>query len=189
MRGRAVSAEVALKLVLSRRAERERGVGARDVEKRQPKQRMRWWAVALIGLGVVASAYRVICGTYTSQGPSMEPALLDGDRFVILRSVWAGEPQPGEVIVARAPAGDIEFVKHVIAVGGQTIAIRNDEVRVDARRSARRSSAPGPSTFSSRTSFGAPASESVSASGPSSGPPFRCPKTWRRSPCPRGTCS
>lgn len=91
-----------------------------------------WVGFALIGFIALSVGYRTTLASYTCEGPSMEPTLAAGERFFILRSTWAGEPQPGDVIVARTPDG-LEIVKRVLAVGGQTIAIANDEVLVEGR--------------------------------------------------------
>lgn len=91
-----------------------------------------WVGFALIGFIALSVGYRTTLASYTCEGPSMEPTLAAGERFFILRSTWAGEPQPGDVIVARTPDG-LEVVKRVLGVGGQTIAIANDEVLVEGR--------------------------------------------------------
>jgi signal peptidase I len=78
---------------------------------------------------------------FETDGPSMEPTLLDGDRFVIDRSAlglflpWEREaraswglPEVGDVVVVRSPMDELDIVKRVIGLPGDRIAIREDEV-------------------------------------------------------------
>lgn len=78
-----------------------------------------------------------VLGSYSNEGPSMEPTLLSGDRFLLSRLsyglypsftdealvTWAS-PEPGDLIVAVSPADGYEIVKRVIGVGGDTITTR-----------------------------------------------------------------
>lgn len=76
---------------------------------------------------------------FQADGPSMEPTLLHGDRFVVDKSAygvflpfadeaalsWA-DPQVGDVVVLHSPADNIDVIKRVIGVPGDTVEIRND---------------------------------------------------------------
>ena len=74
----------------------------------------------------------VICGYKVPSG-SMEDTLLVGDHFLACRFYYRfAEPKPGDVIVFQYPLDtDRDFVKRVVAVGGQTIEIRDKQVLVD----------------------------------------------------------
>lgn len=64
---------------------------------------------------------------------AMMPTIMVGD-FVLVDKAWAGyyKPQPGDVIVFKYPEDErIEYIKRCVAIGGQTIEIRNGEVLVD----------------------------------------------------------
>lgn len=78
---------------------------------------------------------------FETDGPSMEPTLLDGDRFLIDRSAlglflpWEREaraswsvPEVGDVVVLRSPMDELDIVKRVIGLPGDRIEIREDEV-------------------------------------------------------------
>lgn len=81
---------------------------------------------------------------FETDGPSMEPSLLDGDRFLLDRTAvglllpgahesvrqWAS-PAVGDVVVAYSPMDEVEIVKRVIAVGGDRVAIEADVVSVN----------------------------------------------------------
>ncbi|UJR85391.1 signal peptidase I [Sandaracinus amylolyticus] len=89
------------------------------------------WALGVRVLGLEA---------FDVQGPSMEPTLLDGDRFVADKSAYGlalpmhdeavstwGAPEVGDVVVLRSPDG-FDLIKRVVAIGGDRIAIDHDVV-------------------------------------------------------------
>jgi signal peptidase I len=75
------------------------------------------------------------------EGPSMEPTLLNGDRVVVAKFYYGlflpfqdqstfswGQPQPGDVVIIKSPADNVDIVKRVIGIPGDTIEIREDEI-------------------------------------------------------------
>ncbi len=90
----------------------------------------------------------VLFEAFEIDGPSMEPTLLNGDRVVVakfpfgfipcLHRRWLclseeavvswGMPDPGDVIILISPYDDVDIVKRVIGVPGDTIEVRDDEV-------------------------------------------------------------
>lgn len=64
---------------------------------------------------------------------SMQPAIMAGDRVLAEKlSVRFRDPAQGEVVVFDDPTGrHPQLIKRVIAVGGQTVDIRDGEVIVD----------------------------------------------------------
>jgi signal peptidase I len=88
---------------------------------------------------------------------SMVPELLVNDRVMVSKaSLWFGEPEPGEIVVFRNPStpqaeesipervvravlealgirtdGAEDLIKRVVAVGGQTVEIHDNQVVVD----------------------------------------------------------
>ncbi len=91
---------------------------------------------------VQALSIRVVSyEAFETSGPSMEPTLVDSDRFVVDKGSygltlpfateqvahWA-DPQPGDVVVLRSPADEVDIIKRVIGVAGDRIEIRNDVI-------------------------------------------------------------
>jgi signal peptidase I len=64
---------------------------------------------------------------------SMEPALVPGDRVLVNRLAYRyGSPQRGDIIVFRSPNDpNVDFIKRVIAVGGDTVEIREGMLLVN----------------------------------------------------------
>lgn len=70
------------------------------------------------------------------RGRSMQPVLADGDRLVIDR--FGGENlRPGrfDVVVLQAPDEEgVDYVKRVIAFGGEIVSIREGQLFVDGKQ-------------------------------------------------------
>lgn len=87
-----------------------------------------WAVVAFSALHAVIRLFRV-------QGISMQPTYRTGDILLVLRRPWwGGQPRPGQVVVLHPPIpSPVEFVKRVVATGGETVAMRQGRVYVDSR--------------------------------------------------------
>lgn len=105
----------------------------------------------LVALLVALYARTFLVQAFRIPTPSMEPNLLVGDHIVVDKTAFAParwdwerrllgsrRPRPGEVVVFRSPTDPgVAFLKRIVAVGGQRIAIHDKELFVDGR------SAPG----------------------------------------------
>lgn len=82
--------------------------------------------LGVAGVALVAVGVRL----YVIQSEGMAPTLLKGERTVVDRITYRlGFPQPGDVVLFRAPPGwsdttDSALIQRVIAVGGQTVECR-----------------------------------------------------------------
>jgi len=85
--------------------------------------------VALILRAFVIQAYRI-------PSASMEDTVLAGDFVMVNRMAYAGSktPQIDDIIVFAYPLNpERDFVKRVIALAGQQVAMRNKQLYVDGR--------------------------------------------------------
>lgn len=66
---------------------------------------------------------------------SMIPTLMPNDRVLAVKFIYRfTEPKPGDIVVFLPPNGESkDYIKRVIAVGGQTIAIKDGKVYVDGK--------------------------------------------------------
>lgn len=72
---------------------------------------------------------------YVVDGESMYPTLHHGDRLLVNKIVYRlGDPKPGEIVVVEDPANPRrQLIKRVVAIGGETIEIRNRVLFVDGK--------------------------------------------------------
>jgi signal peptidase I len=83
----------------------------------------------------------VLFEAFEIEGPSMEPTLLDHDRVVVAKFVYGlflplmnesilnwGEPNLGDVVIVRSPRDNVDIVKRVVGLPGDTIELRDGVV-------------------------------------------------------------
>lgn len=112
--------------------------------------------LALILRAFVIQAYRIPTG-------SMEETVLAGDFVMVSKmAYWGGaSPEIGDVIVFEYPLNRTrDYVKRVIAKGGQAVALRDKQLYIDGRLvpappyARNMDSEVIPSVFSNRDNFG-----------------------------------
>lgn len=125
------------------------------MKRKRKSELIEWVRTLLVGVilvlvfrGMVAQAYQIPSG-------SMEQTLLIGDYIYINKMLYGSEidigiggrrlvhhrfpairpPRPGDIIVFRYPE-DVrkDFIKRCVAVGGQTLEIRDKTLYVDGRK-------------------------------------------------------
>jgi len=66
---------------------------------------------------------------------SMEPTLKENDRILVSKlNYYFEEPERGDVIVFKYPRDTSRnFVKRVVAVGGETLTVRNSDLYINGR--------------------------------------------------------
>lgn len=81
----------------------------------------------------------VLFEAFEIDGPSMEPTLLNGDRVVVAKMLYGlflpktheavltwGSPELGDVVIVHSPFDDVDIVKRVMGVAGDTVQQRED---------------------------------------------------------------
>lgn len=88
--------------------------------------------VALV-LALVVRAF--VVESFIVDGPSMRPTLESRERLLVNKFVYRfRDPRPGEIIIFRYPLQpDRDFVKRVLAVGGETVQLVDGQVIVDGK--------------------------------------------------------
>ena len=90
--------------------------------------------VQFVGLGVVA--YALLFHLSVVRGSSMTPGIRDGDRILVDHlSYLLGGVERGDVVVLRCPVDtELDYIKRVIALPGDTVRIEDGSVFVNGRR-------------------------------------------------------
>ncbi len=92
------------------------------------------WAISIVVAVILAFLIRTfIVEPYMVEGPSMRPTLENHERLVVNKFIYTfTEPKKGEIIIFRYPRDPSrDFIKRVIATGGDTIEIRSGRVYVN----------------------------------------------------------
>ena len=73
-----------------------------------------------------------LIGRYRIDGNSMNPTLLNGEYLIISNFAYQlDEPERGDIIVFRHPRSELNLIKRVIGLPGDTVEIQNGVVRVN----------------------------------------------------------
>ena len=115
------------------------------------KQRLRvlwreWVLPCLIVITVLTPLRSVVADWNDVPSGSMMPTILVGDRIFINKlaydlkvpfTTWHlaqwGDPQRGDIIIFPSPADGIRLVKRVVAVPGDSIELRNDQLIINGQ--------------------------------------------------------
>lgn len=89
--------------------------------------------LVLVGLvGLVMILVRVVAEPMRVSSDSMEPTFASGDHVLVEKlGVVGHQPDRGAVVVIRAPDTGGLLIKRVVALGGETVGIRNGVLMVD----------------------------------------------------------
>ena len=84
--------------------------------------------LALVIRGFVVQAFKIPTG-------SMRETLIEGDRILVNKFIYRfTDPKRGDIIVFKYPEDmKKDFIKRLIATGGETVMIKNGDIWVDGR--------------------------------------------------------
>jgi signal peptidase I len=94
------------------------------------------WAAA-IGLAVVLAlcVHTWVGQLVTVDGPSMQPGLYTGEKVLVGRvEYYFASPKRGDIVLARFPGSDMNYIKRVIGLGGERIAVNDGAVYIDGKK-------------------------------------------------------
>ena len=87
---------------------------------------------ALISLAIFFFVYILLVQPHRVKGDSMLPNFHDGELLLTEKVTYRiYKPQRGDVIVFRAPERNVDFIKRVVGVGGDTIRIEDGVVFIN----------------------------------------------------------
>lgn len=90
-----------------------------------------WVKTFAIAIVLVILLRLFLFDNYVVYGDSMEPNFHHHERLIVNKIIYdLREPKRGEVVVLHAPKGD-DYIKRVIALPGETIEVRGDQVLIN----------------------------------------------------------
>ncbi len=73
-----------------------------------------------------------LVGRYRIDGSSMNPTLFDGEYLIINNITYVlDDPQLGDIVVFRHPRNELNLIKRIVGVPGDTVKIENGTVWVN----------------------------------------------------------
>ena len=100
------------------------------------KKDARDWIVSLAAVVVIALLVRTFLFTMIRvDGESMRETLQDGDRlFVTVLDVKMHGVERGDVVICHYPNSNANYVKRVVALGGDTIEVRDGDTYLNGEK-------------------------------------------------------
>lgn len=99
----------------------------------KPKNEVLEWIKAIVIALILVFLIRwLLFKPFIVDGPSMQPTFHTGERVIVNEILYdIRTPERGEVIVFHVPSEGRDFIKRVIAVGGDTVKVEGDVVTVN----------------------------------------------------------
>ncbi|MBL9079386.1 MAG: signal peptidase I [Planctomycetes bacterium] len=109
-----------------RRLRRQALAGAL-LRRRRVSPTTRFVVDAMLGATLMVLVHLFVIQVSVVKGTSMEPCLHDGDRLVVDRVSYSlGDVRRGDVVILRYPRNpEVDFVKRVVALPGDRVAMRD----------------------------------------------------------------
>jgi len=105
--------------------------GSRRVKKNATWE---WIKAIAIAVALAAIIRTFLFAPFIVQGESMETTLHNNEKLVVNKAIYyLQDPKPGEIIVFHADQSR-DYIKRVIAVGGDTVEMRNDQLFVNGKQ-------------------------------------------------------
>ncbi len=110
------------------------GVGVETQQK--SSYSLQDWVREVVGTLIIILALilviNAVSGRYKVIGQSMMPTLVDGEYVLASKmAYWLGEPQRGDIIVLRPPAGGVPYVKRIVGLPGERVTVRDGRVFIN----------------------------------------------------------
>jgi signal peptidase I len=98
------------------------------------KTELREWMKSFLMIGgLTAFVYVFIMAPYVVEGRSMEVTLHDRERIIVNKAIYyLSEPEKGDIVIIH-PTGDENWIKRVVAVAGDTVEAKNDQLYVNGQ--------------------------------------------------------
>ncbi|WP_087071264.1 signal peptidase I [Paenibacillus bovis] len=104
------------------------------VPPKKKSEAKEWIKAIVVALLLVIVIRWFLFEPFIVDGPSMQPNFHTGERVIVNKILYdVRDPKPGEVVVLKVPSQHRDFIKRVIAVGGDTVKVEGDTLTVNGK--------------------------------------------------------
>lgn len=104
-----------------------------EVTSSRAKKNETWEWIKALGIAILLAFLirTFLFAPFIVEGESMETTLHSSEKLVVNKAVYYVEdPKPGDIIVFHAEAAR-DYIKRVIAVAGDTVEVKNDQLLIN----------------------------------------------------------
>lgn len=102
--------------------------------KKKKSEAKEWIKAIVVALVLVIIIRGFLFEPFIVDGPSMQPNFYTSERVIVNKILYdIRDPHPGEVVVLKVPSQNRDFIKRIIAVGGDTVKVDGDTVTVNGK--------------------------------------------------------
>ncbi|WP_174613276.1 signal peptidase I [Virgibacillus ihumii] len=103
------------------------------MEKRKSEW-FEWIKALLIAFALIFIVRTFFFAPIVVDGPSMMPTLHDGDQMIVNKIIYdVAEPERFDIVVFHA-SDKKDFIKRVVGLPGEHVAVKNDQLFIDGRK-------------------------------------------------------
>lgn len=106
-----------------------------DPDGKAPAGLREFLVTVLVAVVLAFGVRTFVVESFVVNGTSMLPTALNGEHVLVNKLAYVfGPPKPGQIVVFHPPIPTTEeFIKRVIATGGETVSIRGGNLYVDGK--------------------------------------------------------
>ncbi|MFP3392880.1 signal peptidase I [Brevibacillus sp. SIMBA_040] len=106
-----------------------------EVTSSRAKKKEHWEWLKALGIAIILAFLirTFLFAPFIVEGESMETTLHNSEKLVVNKAIYyLQDPKPGDIIVFHAEQKR-DYIKRVIAVAGDTVEVKNDELYVNGK--------------------------------------------------------
>jgi signal peptidase I len=104
--------------------------------KKSPGREILEWVITLgLAVGLALSVHTWVGEIVTIDGPSMQPHLYKDEKVLVGRvEYYFQKPKRGDIVLVKFPDSSLNYIKRVIALGGERVLVNNGSVYVNGKK-------------------------------------------------------
>jgi signal peptidase I len=107
----------------------------RPVKKSVGREILEWVITLGLAVGLALCVHVWVGELVTVDGPSMQPNLWKDQKVLIGKvEYYFHKPKRGDIVLVKFPESDLNYIKRVIATGGERLTINNGSAYINGKK-------------------------------------------------------